>query len=95
MNLGGTSRHKLLGRENRLGVGPMTGSHSDVDGLTARQREVMVLVAQGFSNKEIARRLNITVGTVKIHVHAIYHQLRISNRTALAALVYRRLESGV
>jgi two-component system, NarL family, nitrate/nitrite response regulator NarL len=55
---------------------------------TARQREVMLLVALGLSNKETARRLDITEGTVKIHLHEIYRRLRIRNRTALAALVH-------
>jgi len=52
----------------------------------------MLLVGQGLSNKEVARRLNISVGTVKAHLHTIFKQLRIPNRTALA-LVHRRLVS--
>jgi DNA-binding NarL/FixJ family response regulator len=58
------------------------------EGLTARQQEVMLLVAQGLSNKEIARRLNISEGTVKIHLHTIYHHLGLRNRTALTAFVH-------
>jgi len=56
--------------------------------LTARQQEVILLVAQGLSNKEIARRLNISEGTVKIHLHTIYHHLGLRNRTALTAFVH-------
>jgi two-component system, NarL family, nitrate/nitrite response regulator NarL len=56
--------------------------------LTARQQEVMLLVAQGLANKEIARRLNISEGTVKIHLHTIYHHLGLRNRTALTAFVH-------
>ena len=66
----------------------MTGSHRPVEKLTARQREITLLVVQGLSNKEIARRLNITEGTVKIHLHQIFRHLGISNRTALTAFVY-------
>jgi DNA-binding NarL/FixJ family response regulator len=53
--------------------------------LTARQREIVALVSQGLSNKEVARRLNLTDGTVKIHLHRIYTRMRIRSRTALAA----------
>jgi two-component system nitrate/nitrite response regulator NarL len=54
--------------------------------LSDRQREVTLLVAEGLSNKEIARRLEITDGTVKVHLHCIYEKLGISNRTMLATL---------
>jgi two-component system nitrate/nitrite response regulator NarL len=54
--------------------------------LTDREREIMRLVAQGWPNKSIARRLNISHGTIKVHLHHIYQKLEISNRTALAAL---------
>ena len=59
-----------------------------VEELTARQREIVLLIAQGLSNKEIARRLNITEGTVKTHLHNIYHHLGIRNRIALSAFVH-------
>ena len=54
--------------------------------LTAREREIVSLVAEGRSNKEIARDLGVTDGTVKIHLHNIYRKLDVSNRTALTAL---------
>jgi two-component system nitrate/nitrite response regulator NarL len=59
--------------------------------LTPREREVMLLVSDGLSNKEVGRRLNITEGTVKIHLYAIYHKVAVNNRTALAniAKMYR------
>ena len=46
----------------------------------------MLLVAEGLSNKEIARRLEISDGTVKVHLHCIYEKLGIRNRTLLAVL---------
>jgi RNA polymerase sigma factor (sigma-70 family) len=67
----------------------MSGSRRIVEELTARQREIMLLVAQGLANKEIARRLNITEGTVKVHLHQIYRCLGIRNRTALTTFVHR------
>ncbi len=52
--------------------------------LTRRQHEITALVAKSLSNKEIARVLKITEGTVKLHLHAIYYKLAVPNRTALA-----------
>jgi two-component system, NarL family, nitrate/nitrite response regulator NarL len=54
--------------------------------LTDRERQIMRLVSEGLSNKEIGRRLNIADGTIKVHLHHIYQKLEISNRTVLAAL---------
>jgi len=54
--------------------------------LTDRERQIMRLVSEGLSNKEIGRRLNIAEGTIKVHLHHIFQKLDISNRTVLAAL---------
>ena len=55
--------------------------------LTERQLEVLQLVAAGRSNKEIARLLQITEGTVKVHVTAVFRTLGVHNRiSAVAAL---------
>src|ERR1700730_10466955 len=64
----------IAGQENVLAV------------LTERERQIMRLVSEGLSNKEIGRRLNITDGTIKVHLHNIYQKLEINNRTVLAAL---------
>jgi len=58
--------------------------------LTDRERQIMRLVSEGLSNKEIGRRLNITDGTIKVHLHHIFQKLEISNRTVLAALAILR-----
>jgi two-component system nitrate/nitrite response regulator NarL len=54
--------------------------------LTDRERQIMKLVSAGLSNKEIGRRLKITDGTIKVHLHHIFQKLEISNRTVLAAI---------
>ncbi len=54
--------------------------------LTDRERQIMRLVTEGLSNKEIGRRLNITDGTIKVHLHNIFGKLGVSNRTELATL---------
>ena len=61
------------------------------DSLTTRERQIVLVLSEGLSNKGIARRLRLTEGTVKVHLHNIYQKLGISNRTALAATVWRGL----
>jgi two-component system nitrate/nitrite response regulator NarL len=60
-----------------------------VTNLTPREKEIVALIAQGFSNKHICRRLNVAEGTVKIHLHNIYTKLSISNRTVLAVMALK------
>ena len=60
------------------------------DGLTGRQREVLRLLGEGKANKEIARELDLSENTVKIHVAAVLKALGVNNRTK-AAMVARRL----
>ncbi len=50
--------------------------------LTARQRELLPLVAAGHTNAQIARRLGISEGTVRTHLENIYRLLQVSSRTA-------------
>jgi DNA-binding NarL/FixJ family response regulator len=59
--------------------------------LTRREIEVMLKVADGLPNKEVGSQLNISEGTVKIHLHSIYNKVGVSNRTSLAnfAVIYR------
>ena len=55
--------------------------------LTRREMEIARLVCRGYSNKMIARELESSAGTVKIHLQNIYQKLQIANRTALASLL--------
>jgi len=57
--------------------------------LTSREREIIALIDEGLSNKEIARRLVIEVATVKNHVHNILDKLRVGTRGEAAAVVRR------
>jgi two-component system nitrate/nitrite response regulator NarL len=53
--------------------------------LTAREREVLRLVDEGLSNKEISARLSIEVSTVKNHVHNLLDKLQVTSRLQAAA----------
>jgi two-component system nitrate/nitrite response regulator NarL len=61
-------------------------------GLTRRETEIARLGGQGIRTAEIAKRLNISAGTVKLHLHQIYKKLGLSGRIAL--MVYAR-ENGL
>ena len=65
---------------------------SEPTGLTKRERQIVQLIAEGMSNKEIARRLCIEVATVKNHVHNILEKLKVSRRADAVARV--RLAEG-
>ena len=49
--------------------------------LTRRERDMLALVAEGWSNKEMARRLWVTEQTIKFHLSNVYRKLRVANRT--------------
>jgi DNA-binding NarL/FixJ family response regulator len=67
-------------------------SRSDVD-LSARESEVLTLVAEGLPNKLIARRLEISEKTVKAHLTSVFAQIGVTDRTQ-AALWAQRQRSG-
>ncbi|MDO8654142.1 MAG: response regulator transcription factor [Undibacterium sp.] len=58
--------------------------------LTPRERETMVCVARGESNKEIARNLNVAESTVKIHVQNILKKLNLTSRVQIAVYAVER-----
>ncbi|MEV5080490.1 response regulator transcription factor [Streptomyces sp. NPDC056159] len=58
--------------------------------LSAREREVLALVAKGTSNREIARELFISEATVKTHLTHLYAKLRVKDRAAAVAVAYDR-----
>ncbi len=59
--------------------------------LSPREMEVLELVSEGASNREIAERLFITPGTVKNHIHSILEKLHLKNRAQIAA--YKRMRN--
>jgi DNA-binding NarL/FixJ family response regulator len=63
------------------GVDASQEPESSEEALTPREREVLELLGQGLSNREIARRLGISDHTVKFHVSSVYGKLGVTNRT--------------
>ena len=67
---------------------------SPLDALTPREREVLELIAQGLSNKQIAGRLNLSSGTVKGYVSDIFRKLGVGDRTQAALLAVKHAPSN-
>jgi DNA-binding NarL/FixJ family response regulator len=65
----------------------------DLAALTVRERQIVEIIAEGLSNKEIAARLSIEVATVKNHVHSILEKLNVSRRSEVVARL-RLVESS-
>lgn len=80
----------LFASRMQVATDPPGRDAASLDVLTDRQRDVALLVAQGVSNKEIARRLAIAERTVKTHLTAIFDRLDIADRLQLALYVNNR-----
>ena len=86
-------RQVAAGRRLPIRASRSGGAHPTIDtsekalpGLTKRERQIVKLVSAGLPNKEVGRQLNLTAGTIKVHLHNIFSKLAIKNRTALTAL---------
>ncbi|WP_437881543.1 LuxR C-terminal-related transcriptional regulator [Pseudomonas sp. LRF_L74] len=71
-----------------LGPSTLSGSeeYNALEQLTPRQQDVLKLIARGLSNKEIARELDISPFTVRIHVSSLLRVLNVGTRAAAAAI---------
>ncbi len=80
----------LIERVTELAKLPSDGHARAANGedLTPREKEIFDLIGEGLSNREIAKRLVIEVGTVKNHVHKVLQKLDVRNREEAAACWY-------
>src|SRR6516164_9067066 len=78
---------------NLINAALARGARQAAEPLTNRERQIVEMVAEGLSNKEIGRRLDLSEGTVKVHLHNVYRKLGVNNRTALAAMAITRREN--
>ena len=85
---GGVPMSAEIARKVILHFQTQTIAADEVDKLSPREREVLDLVVHGFSNKEIADRLSITVDAIRWHLKHIYQKLHVHSRTE-AALKFR------
>jgi two-component system nitrate/nitrite response regulator NarL len=81
------SPHVIATLMRRLAVLSQNGRRGTVGELTSRELEVVELIEQGLSNKEIATQLSIEVTTVKNHVHSILEKLKVHRRGEAARVV--------
>ncbi|MEW5718380.1 MAG: response regulator transcription factor [Chloroflexota bacterium] len=73
----------------QVAASPVSADTSIADALSARERDVLRLLARGLSNADIAERLHLSEGTVRNYVSAILEKLGVSDRTQAAVLALR------
>ena len=81
--------HTLLAAEVADMLSARSGDSGGIGALTAREREVLALLADGQSNREIARALGVAEKTVKTHVSSVLAKLGVADRTQAAVLAVR------
>ncbi|KJS60542.1 response regulator transcription factor [Streptomyces rubellomurinus] len=73
---------------------PAAGPAELPDGLTAREAEVLALIAQGLSNTEIAQRLFVSPATVKTHINNLFAKTAVRDRAQAVAYAFRHGITG-
>ena len=73
-----------------FGTGEVSTTDSELDLLSAREQEVMRLIARGYTYKEVAHDLFISIKTVETHVSAVLRKLQLSNRNELTRWAMQR-----
>lgn len=81
-------QRRLLERLSDPEPQPSSGPAEAPDGLTARETEVLVLIAGGLTNQEIARRLHVSTATVKTHINNLFAKTGLKDRAQAVRYAY-------
>ena len=86
---------KLFAQIVTVGIKKQEASPEEDLPVTSREKQVVGYIGKGYSNKEIANELNLSVDTVKSHVHNILEKLSLENRTQIANYIhsYKNLQA--
>ena len=78
---GGSPMSALIARKLVQRYQKPVKQNEDIEQLTNKEKEILILLSEGLLYKEIAEKLSITPGTVKQHIHRMYEKLHVSNKT--------------
>ncbi|GLX47934.1 DNA-binding response regulator [Streptomyces hygroscopicus subsp. hygroscopicus] len=81
-------QRRLLERLSQAEPQPLPAAPAPPDGLTTRETEVLVLIAEGLSNQEIARRLHVSTATVKTHINNLFAKTGLKDRAQAVRYAY-------
>lgn len=83
-------QRRLLERLSHSEPSPPPAAETAPDGLTARETEVLLLIAEGLSNQEIARRLHVSTATVKTHINNLFSKTGLKDRAQAVRYAYSK-----
>ncbi|MFD8390573.1 response regulator [Streptomyces sp. NPDC059680] len=83
-------QRRLLERLSQPEHGPSATVEAPPDGLTARETEVLLLIAEGLSNQEIARKLHVSTATVKTHINNLFAKTGLKDRAQAVRYAYSK-----
>ncbi|MGV4987268.1 response regulator transcription factor [Streptomyces sp. NRAIS4] len=83
-------QRRLLERLSQPEAGPPATTEAPPDGLTARETEVLLLIAEGLSNQEIARKLHVSTATVKTHINNLFAKTGLKDRAQAVRYAYSK-----
>ncbi|MCZ0206896.1 response regulator transcription factor [Streptomyces sp. UMAF16] len=83
-------QRRLLERLSRPEPEPVPAAGQAPDGLTTRESEVLVLIAEGLSNQQIARRLHVSTATVKTHINNLFAKAGLKDRAQAVRYAYSK-----
>ncbi|MGW1810341.1 response regulator [Streptomyces sp. NPDC002078] len=83
-------QRRLLERLSQPEPSPPASVQAPPDGLTARETEVLLLIAEGLSNQEIARKLHVSTATVKTHINNLFAKTGLKDRAQAVRYAYSK-----